>query len=45
MENPGEGDNYFVDVYRFVMDFDEKDVHPQGEETCSNWRVHRTGRT
>ena len=21
-ENPGEGDNYFVDVYRFVMDID-----------------------
>ena len=25
-ENPGEGDNYFVDVYRFVMDIDEKDL-------------------
>ena len=24
--NPDEGDNYFVDVYRFVMDIDEKDV-------------------
>ena len=22
-ENPGEGDNYFVDVYRFVMDIDD----------------------
>lgn len=32
-ENPGEGDNYFVDIYRFVMDFDEQDVHPQEEET------------
>ena len=32
-ENPGEGDNYFVDVYRFVMDIDEKDVHLQTEET------------
>ena len=32
-ENPGEGDNYFVDVYRFVMDFDEKDVKAQEEET------------
>lgn len=31
-ENPGEGDNYFVDVYRFVMDIDEKDVHLQTEE-------------
>lgn len=32
-ENPGEGDNYFVDVYHFVMDFDESEVHPQEEET------------
>ena len=32
-ENPGEGDNYFVDVYRFVMDIDEKDLHLQTEET------------
>ena len=32
-ENPGEGDNYFVDVYRFVMDFEESDVHPQEAET------------
>lgn len=32
-ENPGEGDNYFVDIYRFVMDFDEQDVHLQEEET------------
>ena len=32
-ENPGEGDNYFVDVYRFVMDVDEKDLHLQEEET------------
>ena len=32
-ENPGEGDNYFVDVYRFVGDFEEKDVHPQESET------------
>lgn len=32
-ENPGQGDNYFVDVYRFVMDFDESDVKPQEEET------------
>ncbi len=32
-ENPGEGDNYFVDVYRFVMDFDESDVHAQEAET------------
>lgn len=32
-ENPGEGDNYFVDVYRFVMDFDESDLKLQEEET------------
>lgn len=32
-ENPGEGDNYFVDIYRFVMDFDEGDVKPQEAET------------
>ncbi|MCD7982543.1 MAG: NUDIX hydrolase [Clostridiales bacterium] len=32
-ENPGEGDNYFVDVYRFVLDFEEPDVHPQEAET------------
>ena len=32
-ENPGKGDNYFVDVYRFVKDFDEKEVKPQEEET------------
>lgn len=32
-ENPGKGDNYFVDVYRFVMDFDESDVKPQEAET------------
>ena len=32
-ENPGKGDNYFVDVYRFIKDFDEKEVKPQQEET------------
>lgn len=32
-ENPGEGDNYFVDVYRFELDFDESDVKPQEAET------------
>lgn len=31
-ENPGEGDNYFVDIYKFIMDFDESDVHIQKEE-------------
>ena len=24
-----EGDNYFVDIYRFFLDFDENDVTPQ----------------
>ena len=32
-ENPGEGDNYFVDVYRYVMDVNESDIHLQQEET------------
>ena len=32
-ENPGEGDNYFVDIYRFVGDFEKEDVHLQAEET------------
>ncbi len=32
-ENPGEGDNYFVDVYRFVKDVKEEDLHLQEEET------------
>lgn len=32
-ENPGEGDNYFVDIYRYVMDFDESDLHLQEAET------------
>lgn len=32
-ENPGKGDNYFVDVYRFEMDFKESDIQLQAEET------------
>ena len=32
-ENPGKGDNYFVDIYRYVMDIDEMDVKLQEEET------------
>ena len=31
-ENPGEGDNYFVDVYKFIGEFSEEDVHPQEAE-------------
>lgn len=33
-ENPGEGDNYFVDVYRFIMDFKEEDLKLQEAETA-----------
>lgn len=32
-ENPQEGDNYFVDVYRFIGDIREEDLHMQEEET------------
>lgn len=31
-ENPGEGDNYFVDVYRFILDFCESDLCIRKEE-------------
>lgn len=31
-ENPGEGDNYFVDYYLFDLDFSETDVKLQTEE-------------
>ncbi len=33
-ENPGEGDNYFVDVYKFVVDFNESDLNLQEAETA-----------
>lgn len=33
-ENPGKGDNYFVDIYRYEKEFDESDVKLQEEETC-----------
>lgn len=33
-ENPGKGDNYFVDVYRYVMDVDERDLRLQEEEVA-----------
>lgn len=32
-ENPDEGDNYFVDIYRFTGEFTEQDIHLQQEET------------
>jgi len=31
-DNPEEGDNYFVDIYRFDMDVKEEDVRIQKEE-------------
>ena len=31
-ENPGEGDNYFVDIYLFVKEFDAGDVKLQESE-------------
>ena len=33
-ENPGEGDNYFVDVYRYTLPFDETDITVQEEEAA-----------
>ncbi len=32
-DNPGTGDNYFVDVYRFTLEFSEADLKMQEEET------------
>lgn len=32
-ENPGEGDNYFVDVYLYELDFEETDLRFRQEET------------
>lgn len=32
-ENPGQGDNYFVDVYKFVGNFEMDDVTLQENET------------
>lgn len=31
-ENPGQGDNYFEDVYCFTLDFDESDVKIREKE-------------
>ncbi|MBR5800882.1 MAG: NUDIX hydrolase [Lachnospiraceae bacterium] len=33
-DNPKEKDNYFVDIYRFVMDFEESDVKVQEKEAA-----------
>lgn len=40
-DNPGTGDNYFVDVYRFILDYDESDIHLQEEETLAYKTVNR----
>lgn len=32
-ENPDKGENYFVDVYRYEMDFEETEIHLQEGET------------
>lgn len=32
-ENPDEGDNYFVDIYRYISDFDESRIKLQEAET------------
>lgn len=37
-ENPGQGDNYFVDVYRFETDFKEEDLHFQESEILG-WKL------
>ena len=33
-ENPDEGDNYFVDIYRFTLEFEESDVKLQESEAA-----------
>ena len=37
-ENPVKGDNYFVDIYKFIMDFDESDIKIQKEE-AEDYRI------
>ena len=37
-ENPGEGDNYFVDCYRFTFDFKPSDVKVQEQEVLE-WKL------
>ena len=37
-ENPGEGDNYFVDCYRFTLDFSQSDVKVQEAEVLE-WKL------
>ena len=40
-DNPEEKDNYFVDIYRFMGDFTEADLHLQEEET-DGWMLADT---
>lgn len=37
-ENPGRGNNYFVDIYRFELDFREEDLHFQEAEVLG-WKA------
>ena len=37
-ENPDEGDNYFVDIYKFIIDFKESDIILQREE-ASDFKI------
>ena len=37
-DNPEEGDNYFVDIYRFTGDFREEDLHLQAAE-ADGWKL------
>ena len=37
-ENPGEGDNYFVDCYRFTLDFEPSSVKVQEAEVLE-WKL------
>ena len=37
-ENPGEGDNYFVDCYRFTLPFVESDVKIRQDEALE-WKL------
>lgn len=41
-ENPEEKNNYFVDVYRFIVDFQEEDVQLQEEEAAGFLIADRT---
>ena len=39
--NPEEQNNYFVDIYKYVLDFTEADVKVQPDEVSSHWRLRR----